>query len=382
MSLYLKYQNYDGGKMKINYICEWEKDKTLTWSGTTYSLYKALGKRCFINDYDIALNWFEKKLAKLFQIRLIGNKIETNKISSKLEKKLHENKTKKMNLQTEEYTLQIGDYLVVNENSYVYQDLSIDSLIYYKSKNINLFQYSGFQYATDKDLEKRRAMQYEVYKNSKGIFTMSKWLRDNLINYTGIEENKVHHVGAGINIDVKQIKHLPKNNNKILFIGRDFYRKGGDLVYNAFNILKQEYNKDAELYIIGPKEWPLENKAEGVEFLGDISYDELIYYFNKCDIFCMPSRFEAYGLVFIEALVYGLPCIARNEFAMKEFIKDGYNGYLIDEDNENELAIKMNNLLNNSEIKQNVLDKREEYIKEYSWDTVANRIISIMKKSK
>ena len=368
--------------MKINYICEWEKDKTLTWSGTTYSLYKALGKRCFINDYDIALNWFEKKLAKLFQIRLIGNKIETNKISSKLEKKLHENKTKKMNLQTEEYTLQIGDYLVVNENSYVYQDLSIDSLIYYKSKNINLFQYSGFQYATDKDLEKRRAMQYEVYKNSKGIFTMSKWLRDNLINYTGIEENKVHHVGAGINIDVKQIKHLPKNNNKILFIGRDFYRKGGDLVYNAFNILKQEYNKDAELYIIGPKEWPLENKAEGVEFLGDISYDELIYYFNKCDIFCMPSRFEAYGLVFIEALVYGLPCIARNEFAMKEFIKDGYNGYLIDEDNENELAIKMNNLLNNSEIKQNVLDKREEYIKEYSWDTVANRIISIMKKSK
>ena len=68
--------------MKINYICEWEKDKTLTWSGTTYSLYKALGKRCFINDYDIALNWFEKKLAKLFQIRVIGNKIETNKISN------------------------------------------------------------------------------------------------------------------------------------------------------------------------------------------------------------------------------------------------------------------------------------------------------------
>lgn len=380
MSLYLKYQNYDGGKMKINYICEWEKDKTLTWSGTTYSLYKALGKRCFINDYDIALNWFEKKLAKLFQIRLIGNKIETNKISSKLEKKLHENKAKKMNLQTEEYTLQIGDYLVVNENSYVYQDLSVDSLIYYKNKNINLFQYSGFQYATDKDLAKRRAMQYEVYKSSKGIFTMSKWLRDNLINYTGIEANKVHHVGAGINIDVKQIKHLPKKNNKILFIGRDFYRKGGDLVYNAFKILKTKYDSTAELYIIGPKEWPLDEITEGVKYLGDLRYEQVSEYFNICDIFCMPSRFEAYGIVFIEALVYGLPCIGRNEFAMKEFIQDGYNGLLVDNDDEDELAIKMYKLLKDSGIKNNVLNNREAYIREYSWDMVAEKIINIIEK--
>lgn len=367
--------------MKINYICEWAEDKTLTWSGTTYSLYKALGKRCFINDYDISLNWFEKNLAKLFQIRLIDNKIKTNKISSKLEQKLHKNKIKKMNLQTEECILQIGDYLEFNGDSYVYQDLSIDSLIYYKSKNINLFKHSGFQYATDKDLEKRRAMQYEVYKSSKGIFTMSKWLKDNLINYTGIEENKVHHVGAGINIDVKQIKHVDKNNNKILFIGRDFYRKGGDLVYNAFKILREKYNSNAELFIIGPKSLPYEELYEGVNFIGDVPSKDLSKYFNECDIFCMPSRFEAYGLVFIEALVYGLPCIARNEFAMKEFIQDGYNGLLIEEDDEDKLAIKMNQLLNNNEIKQNVLSKREEYIKEYSWDTVANRIISIMKKN-
>lgn len=367
--------------MKINYICEWEKDKTLTWSGTTYSLYKALERKSFINDYDVALNKFEKKLTQLFQIRLIGCKIKTNKMCSKLERKLYEKKIKKANLRGKENSLQIGDYAVINENSYIYQDLSIDSLIYYKNKKTDLFQHSGFQYATDKDLEKRRNMQIEVYKSMKGIFTMSKWLQESLINYTGIQENKVHYVGAGINIDVRQIKNIPKDNNKILFIGRDFYRKGGDLVYNAFKILKQKYNKDAELYIIGPKEWPLEEKAEGVIFLGDLSYDELIYYFNKCDIFCMPSRFEAYGLVFIEALVYGLPCIARNEFAMKEFIKDGYNGFLIDEDDANELAIKMDNLLNNSEIKQNVLDKRKEYIKEYSWDTVASRIISIMKES-
>ena len=44
--------------MKINYICEWEKDKTLTWSGTTYSLYKALERKSFINTLHNHCNKF------------------------------------------------------------------------------------------------------------------------------------------------------------------------------------------------------------------------------------------------------------------------------------------------------------------------------------
>ena len=136
--------------------------------------------------------------------------------------------------------------------------------------------------------------------------------------------------------------------------------------------------KNAELFIAGPKKLPYEELYEGVNFLGDLPYAQISEYFNECDIFCMPSRFEAYGLVFIEALVYGLPCIGRNEFAMKEFIQDGYNGYLIDKDDPNELALKMYNLLKNSKIKNNVIRNQKEYINQYSWDTVASRIISVI----
>ena len=210
---------------------------------------------------------------------------------------------------------------------------------------------------------------------------MSKWLANNLVEYSGLPKEKVHWVGGGINLDISKIELHKKTNNKILFVGRDFFRKGGDLVYKAFKELRKEL-PEAELYIAGPSKWPLDECDENVIFLGDISYDKLSEYFNKCDIFCMPSRFEAYGLVFIEALVYGLPCIGRNEFEMKEFIKEGENGFLIDVDDELILANKMKELLSNKEIKENVVNSREEYIKMYSWDTVADRIMKVLIKDK
>ena len=47
-----------------------------------------------------------------------------------------------------------------------------------------------------------------------------------------------------------------------------------------------------------------------------------------CDVFCMPSYFEAYGLVFVEALTFGLPCIGRNCYEMPYFIEEGKTGLL------------------------------------------------------
>ena len=93
----------------------------------------------------------------------------------------------------------------------------------------------------------------------------------------------------------------------------------------------------------------------------------------------MPSQFEAYGLVFAEALIYGLPCIGKNCFAMPEFIKDGDNGYLIDENDANELCKKMEMLLTDKEIAKNVMNNMNYYKDKYSWDSVAKRMIEVFK---
>lgn len=363
--------------MKFVYVCTWDKNKETTFSGTTFFLFEALKNKVDIQDYNVSLNKVQKLINKIFSIRLVKGRIKFIKLFNSFENYVYQKKVNK--IKDDVKLLQIGSYGVSDKCFYTYQDLSIDSLIYFKENKPDLFKYSGFNDVSLRNLEKINIRQKNIYDNAKCLFTMSEWLRDNLINYTGINANKVYTVGAGININKNNIVREIKENNKILFVGRDFFRKGGDLVFNAFKILKEKYMKNAELYIAGPKEWPLGETCEDLYFLGDLSYEKLSYYFNKCDIFCLPSRFEAYGIVFAEALVYGLPCIGRNEFAMKEFIQDSVNGYLINDDDIDELALKMYKLLNNSEIKSNVLNNQQYYLNKYSWDNVAEKIVNVIK---
>ena len=369
--------------MKVKYVCTWDKDKKNTWSGTTYSLYNSLKKYIDIDDCGIYINKIKKLYFKLRNVKIMNGKLYTRNLYNKFEEKAYQHKINKIDQKKENACmLEVFD-LGKTENIpyYIYQDLSIDFLIDYKKNKENLFKYSGFQNYSIDDLEFRRKKQFEIYDSATGIFTMSKFLEKHLIDYSHMPKDKVHYVGAGINLPQDLIKREKKENKKILFVGRDFYRKGGDLVCNAFNILKNKYKSDAELYIIGPSKEISKNyrNYKDIFFLGNLDSNQLSYYFNKCDIFCMPSRFEAYGIVFIEALTYGLPCIGRNEFAMNEFIKDGQNGYLVDNDDEEILALKMHQLLENKEIKENVLNDYHYYREEYSWDNVIKRIKGFIK---
>ena len=96
----------------------------------------------------------------------------------------------------------------------------------------------------------------------------------------------------------------------------------------------------------------------------------------------MPSEFEAYGLVFPEALSFGVPCIGRNAYEMQYFIKEGENGYLLKEDKPEELSEIMYKVLNDADMKVEV-EKNAEYIRrEYSWGRVADDICKIIYKVK
>ncbi|HHV64158.1 MAG TPA: glycosyltransferase family 4 protein [Peptococcaceae bacterium] len=262
-------------------------------------------------------------------------------------------------------------------------DLNPSCMLHIRQNRSELAKYLPFSKTKFEVLKWQDVFQKKAYENCRGLFTMSQWVKDIVVNNTGISADKVHVVGGGINLDVSQITKEKKENNKILFVGKDFYRKGGDLVVKAFQRLKKEM-PEAELYIAGPTEKPreIDTAPEGIYFLGLLSYDEVAKYFNMCDIFCMPSRFEAFGLVVIEALVYGLPCIVNNDFAMREIICDGENGYVLYDDDLDSLKDKMKMLLHNDKIKENVLRNRDKYLKDYSWDTVAEKILQAIESGK
>lgn len=182
-------------------------------------------------------------------------------------------------------------------------------------------------------------------------------------------------MSGGSNIDTSSRDITKKQGNTFLFVGKDFRRKNGPLVVEAFKLLRQR-RADVKLNIIGPTD--LNINEDGIRCLGRLSFEEEADYFNQSDVFVMPSLFEAYGLVFVEALLFGLPCIGRNAYEMPYFIDEGKTGYLLKEQSAEELSYLMEKSLVNQSLKQNVDSNFSFYKNEYSWDTVAKRIYEVI----
>lgn len=355
-------------------IVKSKKNKNWDWSGTVNSLYMELSKKFEIIDlyyywdiYVILSKCLEKIKLKKYDMSI-------------LEIKRADKSIRKKQTQLTYPIIQFDEFPSINiSKSYIYQDLSVLYLLDIAQKDVNTFSNSGFSHIPLSSIKQRADLQLKFYQDCNCILTMGKWLQKYLISTNLIDTKKIHHVGGGINIDKNKIDYSFKESNKILFIGKDFERKAGPLVVEAFDFLQKKINKNAELYIIGPKTISIDFHNENIHFIGELKSDQLPYYYNLCDIFCMPSYFEAYGLVFIEALTFGLPCIGRKAFEMPYFIEDGITGYLIENDSIENLANKMNDLLINKEIKSNVKSLKERYIEEYCWSTVADRIVETLK---
>ena len=208
---------------------------------------------------------------------------------------------------------------------------------------------------------------------------MSQWLADYTVNDMGIDSDKVHVVGAGSNVHMLQNSEITRTGKRFLFVGKSWECKNGLLVLEAFRILQQKRN-DVELFIIGPEEFPFDaERYPNVFFMGRLPYDEVSRYYAKCDFLVLPSHFEAYGIAIIEALINGLPCIARNEYAMKEFIIHGENGLLLDHEDPNELYTLMENMITNQDKYKCIVEAhRQDYYKQYTWDAVAEKIVKVI----
>ncbi len=358
---------------KVNFVSAWKNFNQNTWSGTPYSIMNSLSKKTSLNLIDISTKQKKGIFQKISNVKSIIN-ANLNELNSG-RKKL--DKLKDINIDIP--TIVFSEYNCKNaKNFYCYQDLSVDFLL--RSKRIE-FRAPFLKTLIKKNYLKKNKIALSFYNKCAGIFTMSEWLKKDLVENTKIPEEKVHVVGGGCNVDVSKINYSKKKGNKFLFVGVDWQRKNGELVVKAFNLLKKSC-PEIELYIIGPSTCPNSIiNTEGVHFIGKLPSNELYKYYNLCDYFVMPSTFEAYGLVFTEALSFGLPCIGKNCYAMPEFIKDGENGYLIENDDEFELFEKMKALLKNEKtMVEKVQNDKNEYIKKYSWDSVAERISLVLKK--
>lgn len=221
----------------------------------------------------------------------------------------------------------------------------------------------------------------DIYQRSAGLFTFSGHLKNSLIQDFGVAGDKVHVVYAGVNLSIHEREAVPYKDPVILFVGRDFERKGGRVLLKAFARVKRRVPR-AELIIAGSS--PAVDMP-GVTVLGFIDKnssqgeEQLIALYRQAAVFTMPSLFEPFGIVYAEAMHYGVPCVGVRHGAMPEIISDGVTGLVAEPNNEVDLADALIAILTQREmarsmgeagiIKANAL---------FRWDVVADKMVAIV----
>jgi glycosyltransferase involved in cell wall biosynthesis len=279
---------------------------------------------------------------------------------------------------TVDAVVEIGDLCELETPFYVYQDLSFDVLERYYDAATGIPGFKGIDLDT---IRRRRERQHRIYESATGIFAMSEWFANTLTEWSGVPQEKVKVVYAGLNSVEMELEDVPERQGppKLLFVGRDFFRKGGESVVKALAHLRREYSTEVRLTVAGPDRWPMRGDVpEGVRFVGDRSTAEVARLYRGHDVFVMPSRFEAFGIAFREALASGLPAVGRAEFAMPEIIEPGKNGALVSSDDPSELAAAVVSVLENPEIRRHTVRTAREVRERFSWDAVAGRMIAAM----
>jgi glycosyltransferase involved in cell wall biosynthesis len=228
----------------------------------------------------------------------------------------------------------------------------------------------------------RRAMAWErrLYDDTDVIFTMSAWLRDIFIGSFGQAPEKVVVAGAGTDLtlppdDLTRDFSTPR----FLFVGREWERKGGPELLRAWPAVRAA-RPTAELTIIGPAELP-GPLPDGVAFVGHIdrgtAEGELAFTgaYRRATAFVLPSLFEPFGIVLLEAMAYGLPCVAGVGCAMPEIVEDGATGRIADTADPAALAAAMLGVCDADAARTMGAAGRRRLQERFTWDAVAGRIL-------
>lgn len=218
------------------------------------------------------------------------------------------------------------------------------------------------------------AMERATYQQAAFLFPRSEFLRRSMIDDYGCDPARVIRVGGGANLAATSLDGKRYDRQIAMMVGSDFERKGGVALLEAWETVRQTL-PNAELWIVGPKQ-PYGPPRPGVRWHGFVSdRAALAQLYADATLFVMPSLFEPWGHVFLEAMAYGLPCIGSSYGATPEIISDGTTGMIVPPSEAAPLAAALIALLGDP-ARAEMLGHRahQEVLHGHTWDDVVARM--------
>ncbi len=156
----------------------------------------------------------------------------------------------------------------------------------------------------------------------------------------------------------KQIKETPRKENQVVYIGRDSFEKGTDILRN------------------------IESKINGkVVYCTNVSWSEAMQTLKESSLMAVPSRMESLPQVIKEAFYLKTPVIATSVGGIPEIITHNENGILVPPNEPENLVTAINNILTNRELQDKLVKNAHDYIiKNFTWDVLLPKYIELYEK--
>lgn len=220
----------------------------------------------------------------------------------------------------------------------------------------------------------------------------------------GADPAKIEVIPCGVDLglfrpiarhEAKAYLEMPDHHKMVLFVGRIEPLKGIDILIEAMALVLEDMEElrdeiclciiggdpDADAHSMDQEMSRLQQMrerlgiADVVTFLGKKSQDMLPYHYSAAEVCVVPSHYESFGMVALEAMACGTPVIASKVGGLTFTVRDGQTGFLVPNDDPRALADRLRRLLGDQELRQEMSHHAVQLSERYSWTIVASRVV-------
>jgi glycogen(starch) synthase len=227
-----------------------------------------------------------------------------------------------------------------------------------------------------------------------GVVVCSHYMRGHVADIFDIDERRIAVIPNGIdpgelrpvgNLQALREEFAAPYERLVLFVGRLVYEKGFQLALDALpGVLRQVPNVRFLVAGSGTHEAELKAQAQRLglagrgSFLGWIGDDALHSLYRIADLCVVPSIYEPFGLVALEAMASGCPCIVADTGGLREVVPVGERvGLRFNGGDAEHLGVMIERLLVNDALRERLVAEASEYVLRFDWDDIARRTRAI-----
>lgn len=322
--------------MKLAYATTFSAQDVSNWSGTPFHMSQALEKDGMHLDY---IGELERKLPPFFKLNQAWKKFTCGQRESPrfnvVAAKYYSEQASKL------LTPLNADAIIAPQiNPVAYLDCKQPIVLWTDALYASLLGfYPAFSNHSATSIEQGNQITRECLSRCELAIFSSDWAAQSAVELYGTSKDKVKVVPFGANMnshhtvdDIRaMLKLRSRDTVKLLFLGKHWDRKGGDIVFNVAKALHAAGQK-VELNFVGchpPKseEVPAYIKCHG--FISKRTPEgvaKITALLQESHFLFVPSRAEAYGIVFCEANAFGLPCLTSYVGGISTIVKNNING--------------------------------------------------------